>query len=247
MRHFTICLFAAVAWAQAASAQDRPPVQLTDVRSILRLSETATVRVVPSLLTAEMSASADARTAVAAQRQVNDVMRDAAALAGKVDGVKPVFRNYATNFTEGSAHVAAHWTASQTLELGGQNGDAILALVGQLQEHGLTLTDLSWSVPREELAAARAKAQLEAIADLRKQAAAAAHALDLVIARYQMVDLDGGHVPVGLREDNLPMARAAAVASMAAPIATRDTQDVTATVSATVVLRAPDAAGSKTP
>jgi predicted secreted protein len=225
--------------AHAALAQACPPPPTGSGPPILHLSETAAVHVQPSLLVADLVANAESPVAVTAQRRVNDLMAQAAARAEKIADVTAVFEGYSTTFIDRSNGVAARWIASQTLELRGKNADAILALVGQLQALGLSIGNLGWQVPEAELEAAGQKARLEALASLRQEAAAAAKVLGLEVAAYETVDLSGSPAPIF----NGPRPMMAAMA-MPAPMATRDSQAVTATVTGDIILKSTPGSGA---
>jgi uncharacterized protein YggE len=171
---------------QAAIAQTCPPPAAPAIAPpILHLAETATIKVAPSLLVADLVASADAPIAVTAQRRVNGLMAQASGLAGKVSGVQAVFQDYSTSFVDRANGVPAHWLANQTLEVRSTGSEALLTLVGQLQGLGLTIGNLGWQVPQDVLDAAGRKARLEALSKLRQAASDAASALGLTVAGYQ--------------------------------------------------------------
>ena len=234
MRRTVCCLVLTMTGAHAALARACPPPPVGSGPPILHLSETATVEVQPTLLVVDLEASAESPVAVTAQRRVNDLMAQAAARAEKVVGVTAVFQDYSTSFIDRSNGGAAHWIASQTLELRSKSADALLALAGQLQALGLSIGNLGWQVPQDELDAAGRKARLEALSSLHQEAAAAAKVLGLEVAAYEAVDLSGGPAPIF----NGPRPMMAAMA-MPAPIATRDSQAVTATVTGDIILKSP--------
>jgi hypothetical protein len=68
---------------------------------------------------------------------------------------------------------------------------------------------------------------------LRAEAAHAAQTLGLAVAGYQSVDLSGGSTPIFGQAQSAP---APLMAAMAPPLAAASSQDITATVSAGVVL-----------
>jgi uncharacterized protein YggE len=218
----------------AAMAQTCPPPPPANGPPILHLTETASVNVQPTLLVADLVASSDAPIAVTAQRRVNNLMAQASGPASKVADIKAVFQDYSTNFIDRANAVPAHWIAYQTLELRGKDSEALLALVGQLQGLGLTIGNLGWQVPQDEMDAASRRARLAALARLREEAADAASTLGLSIAGYQDIDLTGGAVPP---TPFYARPRPMMMAAMAAPIATPDAQNVTQTVAADVFLR----------
>ena len=199
---------------------------------ILHLTANTTVKVQPTILVADLTALARSATAVPAQRRVNQLMAEAKALASASRGIDVVFEDYSTNYVEEKGRNPAYWTASQTVELRGQSGEAVLDLVGRLQAIGLTINGLDWQVPDEQANAAGREAAIKALTTLRQQAAAAAKALDLHVQGYRSVDLSSGPFPIA------PMPRFGAaqmVAAMPPPQAIAQTRDITVTVSANVI------------
>lgn len=235
MRLAICTLLTSVVVTQAALAQSCPPPPPANGQPILHLTETASVKVQPSLLVADLVASADSPIAVTAQRHVNKLMAQASAVAGKEAGLTAVFQDYSTSFIDRANGVAAHWIANQTLELRGKDSEAVLALIAQLQGLGLTIGNLGWQVPQDEMDVASRRARLGALTTLRQEAADAAATMGLSIAGYQNIDLTGGAIPpTPLYARPRPVMMA--VAAMAPPIATPDSQSVSASVSADVLL-----------
>ena len=241
MRLAICALLMTTAATQAAFAQTCVPSAPANAPPILHLAETATIKVAPSLLVADLVANADAPIAVTAQRRVNGLMAQASGLAGKVSGVQAVFQDYSTSFVDRADGVPAHWLANQTLEVRSTDSEALLTLVGQLQGLGLTIGNLGWQVPQDDLDAAGRKARFEALSKLRQEASEAASALGLTVAGYQDIDLTGGNSPP---TPFFARPRPMMMAAMAAPISTPDSQSVSATVSADVNLQAASPAGA---
>ena len=241
MRLAICALLMTTAATQAAFAQTCVPSAPANAPPILHLAETATIKVAPSLLVADLVANADAPIAVTAQRRVNGLMAQASGLAGKVSGVQAVFQDYSTSFVDRADGVPAHWLANQTLEVRSTDSEALLTLVGQLQGLGLTIGNLGWQVPQDDLDAAGRKARFEALSKLRQEASEAASALGLTVAGYQDIDLTGGNIPP---TPFFARPRPMMMAAMAAPISTPDSQSVSATVSADVNLQAASPAGA---
>jgi uncharacterized protein YggE len=239
VRRVFLGLLACLATSSAADAQGcgAPP---PNGSPLLHPSETATITVPPTLLVADLVASSQSPSAVTTQRHVNDLMARADHLAGKVPGIVTDFQDYSTDFVDAANGVPAHWEASQTLEIRGHSGEMVLGLVGQLQAIGLSLGNLGWQVPPDEADAAGRKARLQALARLRQEALAAAQTLDLSVEGYQSVDLTGGPSPI------LSPAPAQ-MAAMAPPLASADSQDISATVSADVILVAKSQATKESP
>jgi uncharacterized protein YggE len=208
---------------------------------VLRLSETATESVIPSELVADLGAVASAASAVGAERRVNEEMASAKKLAAGTPGVSAAFRGYTTSFVE-AAGKPAHWIASETLEIRGQSGETVLGLVGRLQASGLAVGELEWRVAPEAAEAARRAATLAALKALRTEAAEAAGALGLAVQGYRSISLSG---PVAMPLRTHPVLRAMATA-MPPPQASAEQQQISATVSAEVVL-GPTAGQAKRP
>jgi uncharacterized protein YggE len=200
---------------------------------LLHLTETASVKVPPTLLVADLMATASAPAAVPAQRHVNDLMAQAKKLTEGTPGVTVSFLDYTASYVDAAQGQPARWIASQTLEIRGEAGETVLDLVGRLQAIGLAVGDLGWQVPAEQAEAARRDATIKALTALRQEAAAAAAVLGLQVAGYHSIDLSGGPMPMPMRASRMM----AAAAGMPSPQATAQPQDITATVSAQVILR----------
>jgi uncharacterized protein YggE len=239
VRRVFLVLLAFLAASSVAHAQDcgAPP---TNGPPHLHLSKTASIAVQPSLLVADLVANASSASAVTTQRRVNDLMAQANRLAGKAPGIVAIVQDYSTAFVYKADGVPAHWEASQTLEIRGHSGETVLGLVGQLQAFGLSLGNLGWQVPQDQADAAGRKARLQALAALRQEALAAAQTLGMSVEGYESVDLTGGPDPI---LSPAPMQMAA----MAPPLASANSQDITATVSAEVILTAKPESGKEQP
>jgi uncharacterized protein len=205
---------------------------LAHADTILRLSETATVMAHPDELDAAVTAAATAPSAAEAQRRVNSLMADAIAAAKAVPHV---------SLNSGGYFVAhpgptpkdrtERWQANQSLSLTSPDGASLLKLVGELQQKGLAVTQLSWRLSDAAARAAQAEATRKAIAALRGRAEEAANLLDLRFGSFKEVRLNGAQ-PLPLRM-MAPMA-----ASAAAPPPQAEATDVTvsATAEADIVL-----------
>jgi len=240
VRRIFLVILACLAASSTAHAQDcgAPP---SNGPPLLHLSETATITVPPTLLVADLVASSQSPSAVTTQRHVNDLMARANLLAGKVPGIVAEFQDYSTDFVDAANGVPAHWEASQTLEIRGHSGETVLGLVGQLQAFGLSLGNLGWQVSQDQADAAGRKARLQALAALRQEALAAAQTLDMSVEGYQSVDLTGGPSPI------LSPAPMQMEAAMAPPLASADSQNISATVTADVILTAKSPVAKESP
>ena len=180
--------------------------------TLLHLSDTETVTVVPDELAASLRAQATSASPVDAQQRVNAAMADALAHVRKVAGI---------TFSTGAYSVwhvgptpqdkAERWQASQTLDLSAHDDSALLTLVGELQHNGMAVEDLNWRLSREAERKAHDEALRAAIAALRGKAAEAAGLLDLRFDSFKDVRLGQTSPP--------PFPRFASTMAMAAPAA----------------------------
>ncbi len=162
-------------------------------------------------------------------------MAKARATVAGAPGARTSFRGYAVLYSE---EKPPHWTAQQTLEVRGADGQAVFDLVGRQQALGLALGGLWLGDLRGASGADAAGRHAEGAADISKQATEGARALGMEVDRFQSVSLNNA-------PGAMPMARAetAGAAPMVAPMpppnATPKSQDVIVFVSAEVVLTMP--------
>lgn len=101
-----------------------------------------------------------APTAVAARRHVNELMAKAKATSAGATSVQAPFRDYSVEHTD---EKPAHWTAEQTTEVLGRDGEAVVDLVGRLLAHGLAISSLGWRISTDRTEQARQDVSLEAL------------------------------------------------------------------------------------
>lgn len=196
--------------------------------TVLRLSETARVSVRPDELSASMRAEAQSPEATKAQNAVNVAMGKALATARAVSGLSGNTGGYQVYQVQ---QPNPHWLAAQTLDFAGADGDAVLGLVGHLQEQGLMVQGLNWRLAEATAAKAREQATEKALGALRARAEAAAKILGLKFDSFREVRLDGVAAPRPVpRMVNAAMA-------IAAPVAEAGDVDVAATVEADAILK----------
>jgi predicted secreted protein len=205
--------------------------------TILKLSETATVMVAPDELAASMRAEAVAPTAQDAQKRVNEQMAGAIAAVQKVNGITVTTGSYTVWRIAGSpTDRNERWQAGQSLNLTGKDAEAMLKMVGQLQQMGLVQSNLLWRLSRDSERKARQDATKQALSTLRSRADEAAGMLGLRFESFREVRLDSVAPPPIL--PRLQMAtRAAMAAPPPPPNAEGEDMPVTASAEADVVLK----------
>ena len=111
--------------------------------TILHLSVTGSVTVMPDELVAQLTANVDAPTAGAAQAQVNQMVETALGAAKGLTAVTASTTQYSVWHELERRDV---WHASQGLALRSKDGGGLLGLVGTLQQDGLAVGSLGWQL-----------------------------------------------------------------------------------------------------
>jgi uncharacterized protein YggE len=222
----TIAIGAAIIVGGGAMGQPAAP----EAATMLHLSASASVPASPDQLVIAMLAQVTSASAAAAQRGVNGLIADGMQIVHGVAGVDARAIFYSVTPSD---EKRATWTAQQTLELRGPDGQKLLDLAGKLQERGLAAATLDWQLSPPLRRKAHDEAITAALKELQTRAASAAAALGLHVDHATDVRIDS------------PIYQARAAISMMAmaprgvppPQATSAPEDVTASVSADVVLR----------
>jgi predicted secreted protein len=202
--------------------------------TLLRLAETAEVKVHPDELDAALRAEADAPNAAEAQARVNAAMERALSQAKQAGVVA------ATGFYQvwPTGTPATSWHATQSLALHSGDGPKLLGLVAALQGEGMALQNLAWQLAPETRRHALAEATKQALAGLRQRAEEAAGVLGLRFASFREVRLDNTAPPPPMVPFRA-MAVGASVRSAPPPSAEAEDATVSARVEADAVLDAP--------
>lgn len=205
--------------------------------TILRLTESATVMAMPDQLDAVLRAEAAAPTGPEAERRVNDLMHDALETAKKLPGVSVSTGNYNV-WRNGPAagDRTERWQAGQSLSLTGKDGEALLKLIGDLQQKGLVQSSLAWRLSRDAEAAARKDATKTALSALRGRADEAAALLGMRFDAFREVRLDSVTPPMMPRQMAVMRGAAGAVPAPR-PVAEAEELPVTASAEADIVLK----------
>jgi uncharacterized protein YggE len=209
-----------------ALAQQSPP---SSAETLLHLSAGGSVQTAPDQLVADLLAQDTSPSAAEAQRRVNALVAQGMEAAQSVSAVEARAIGYGVSPAD---EKRTRWLAQQTLELRSTDGTTLLDLTGRLQVQGFVTASLDWQLSPTLRRKAYAEATTIALKALQEQATAAATALGLHVDHLKDVRLQ----PQGLRPIR-PMMAMAARASAPAPQATAAPEDVTAEVSAEVVLR----------
>ena len=205
-------------------------------QTILHLAETASVPAHPDELAATLQAEAASSTAADAQQRVNTIVSDALNRAHQVAGVAVSTGSYTAWRTGPTPQdQTERWQASQSLELHGRDGPALLALVGELQQHGLAVNQLGWRLSEQGGRDARSRAIADALQALRGRADAAASLIGMRFEAFKEIRLDTPR-PAPMPRMMMAAPAAANVAAMP-PNAEAEDMPVSATAEADVLLK----------
>ena len=198
--------------------------------TLLHLSVSSSVQASPNQLVADLVAQSTSSSVAEAQRSVNTLMAEGMRAARSVSRVDVRAIGYTVNPAD-DKHTS--WVAQQTLELRGMDGAALLDLTSGLQAKGFVAASLDWQLSSGLRRKAHDEAMTAALKELQMRAAAAAATLGLHIDHLQDVRLND---PVFQPRRPLAMS-AVAVRAAPPPQATATPEEVTAEVSADVMLR----------
>lgn len=218
-----LALLACLGGAQAALAQ---PASTT----LLHLSVSSSVQAAPDQLVVALVAQNTSSSPAEAQRSVNALMAEGMRMARGVSSLEQRAVGYEVN-PANDKHTS--WMAQQTLELRSPDGPTLLDLTNRLQEKGFVAASLDWQLSSELRRKTHEQATTAALKALQVQAASAAATLGLQVDHLQDVRLDASV----LQPRRMLAMATAAVRFAPPPQATAAPEDVTASVSADVVLR----------
>jgi predicted secreted protein len=124
--------------------------------------------------------------------RINKQMGEALAIAKQAKGVKVTSGAYNTYPEYGDGNRIVRWQASQDLILESKDTGAVAKLLGKLQERGLLLRNISFSVSRETQRKLEDELVVEAIAAFRTRAALVAKSFGKPSYGLISVNVGGG-------------------------------------------------------
>ncbi|MFC3123858.1 SIMPL domain-containing protein [Pseudoroseomonas globiformis] len=205
--------------------------QVAGADTVLRLSEAGMVERPPSELRVTLRAEARGSGSGAVQAEVNRRVTAALEAARRVAGVQASTGGYWT----GRSEKERVWTASQTLLLRGEEATPLLELAGTLQQQGLVMNGMDWSLSSAQRLEARQEAGKLAIEALQARAEAVAQQLGLRVAEFRELRLDTPDGAPRFRVAAAPMAARGEAAPP--PVSAPEPEMVTATAEALFILR----------
>ncbi|HVA12686.1 MAG TPA: SIMPL domain-containing protein [Stellaceae bacterium] len=224
--------------AALSPARAQTPLPAGD-QSILHLSETAQRDVPRDLLRATLAAEATDPDAGKVQAAINRLMTAALARIKQVPAITVETGGYNVyqdaSDKAGPGKAPARWHGSQSIALAAMNFDALLTLIGTLQQQGLVVQDLAPDLSRAARQSVEDSLTDEALARLQRRADRVAAALGTKVLRFRKIDV-GSVAPPPIRPMLMRAAVAAASAPMPPPVAEPGSAAVSIAVDADVVL-----------
>jgi predicted secreted protein len=200
----------------------------------INLTQTATRTVTPDTLGATLRIELRGADGRAIQADLNRRMAEALELAKSSPAVRARTGAYSVTRDFGVKNREA-WQASETVTLTAKDFAAVLSLAGKMQDKGMLMSGMEFSLAPETLAAAQSDLTSAALDALRARAQDVAKDLGLTVARYASVTV--GNVEQNARP--LPMARLMSSADMPPPEAQAGDATLSLTATAVVVLAPP--------
>jgi predicted secreted protein len=213
--------------ALARAADTAAPTGLT----VIHLTERAERLMARDRLRGGLAVEVTGPVAQQVQAEINRRMEAALAKAKSVSTVKAETGGYSV-YPERSSGKPTLWHGQQSLNLSSDAPADLLALMGDLQQQGLTTQGLTFEVKEESLRKAEDGLTAGALAALRERAGKVA--ADLGMTVQQIRDVTVGNAEGGARPP-MPLMRAAA-ASASSPVAEPGDAQVSVTVQAEIWL-----------
>ena len=201
---------------------------------VLNLSATEQLSVDQDTLNVYMQYSAQGRNTSALQNEVNEAMREALKILEATDNIEYSTQQYHVYNMQGRNNQNPTWRAQQSIQMSSINAEALLVVTARLQQLGLTLNSMNYSLSSEKYEEVSDSLMNAALQKLQARANEAASTLNKATAALVEVSLNGGNNQL-FRGAMASMAMDS-MESMAVPVAEPGTTQVSLTVSARALL-----------
>lgn len=240
MRRFLLFSGAMIFWISSACAQ-MPPPPLPDGHIILNVSATEQTDVQQNILIASLRADKRGSDPKSVQSDINALMAQALAKAKASPSIQVSTGQYYVYSIDPQAEAGKpakgprQWQGVQSLQMKGEDSATILKLAGDLQDMGLIMDGLSYTLSPEKADAAREDLMEKALAKVQAKAQRAAKSLGKPKAELVEVNVDSSNQGVPPRPMMMSMAKSAAADTP--PVAEPGTEQIDLTVTARAVLK----------
>ncbi len=232
--------------AAGAQAQDRPFVPLPEGQTLLNVSATERTQVQQDTLIASMNVTKNGADPRTIQNEINTLMQQALVKAKAVNGIEVSNGQYyvyqdapeppPAPMKERSEKRTPLWHGTQSIELKGKQADDILKVAGELQDMGLVMNGLNYTLSPAKADEAQESLMESALAKVRQKAERAAKALGKTKVELSEVSVDAVNNVMPMMRMSMK-AEMAPAAEMQPPSAEPGMADIELTVSARALLK----------
>lgn len=252
MRLLTLATLCAIALPLPALAQEKGLFDLPAGQTVINLSTVERVEVDQDLLVARLRFEGENKDARALQDQINTTMKKALDAAKAKPDVKVTTQQYYVypvdpiepvdpaphKTNEPKEKAERTWRGSQDIEIKSAKADTLLELAGALQDMGLVMSGLSYTLSPDKAQETQESLMESALAKLGKKADRAAKALGKSGADLLEVNVDsGGYYPQPVMMRAMAADSSMSMKEMAAPVTAPGQTEITMTVSAKALLK----------
>ncbi len=209
--------------------------------TLLNVSATEFIEVQEDLLVANLHYEFEAITAKEVQNQINVIMTKTLEKAKMLKDVKVSTQQYSVYKYEYVANKnderKTKWRGNQGVVITGKTSDDILKLTGELQEMGLAVDGLSYTISNDKREEVRDSLMELAIEKLMKKSKRVAKALGKDVVKVVSINVDADiSRPYPAMQYAMRMA-SVAKNEMASPVAEPGQSEISMTVSATIMIK----------
>ncbi len=248
MRLFTAALFAlALSAAIPAHADERAEIGLPPAgHTLVNLSATENKVLKQDLLVATLRYEISNKDNKVVQKQINETMAKAVAIAKKYDTLKSetgsysLYQNHEPIVDEKSGEVKGHkqeWRGSQEITIKSVDSETVLKATGEMQDLGLVMNNLQYTLSPEVAEKEKDALLVAALKKLDAKAGVIAKALGKSGHELADVTVDSAPQPPIMYAKAMRMEMAADAGGMAPPVAMAGESTVSLTVNARVLLK----------
>ena len=214
----------------------------TEDGTLLNVSATEFIEVSEDLLVANLHYEFEAATAKEVQNQINTVMAKTLEKTKLLKDIKVSTQQYSVYKYEvvlnKNDERKIKWRGSQGVAISGKATNDILKLTGQLQEIGLVIDGLSYTISNDTREEVRDSLMELAVEKLMKKSKRVAKALGKDIIKVVSINVDADTSrPYPVMQYAMRMGGAMAKNEMASPVAEPGQTQISMTVSATIMIK----------
>lgn len=238
MRFVILALAFTLVLAPPANADTTDTIlAMPDGQVILNINATERREVEQDLLVATLAYNATNVNSRELQNEINTAMKKALETAKKEKNIKVNTGAYQVHEYREPRTSEKKWRGSQSMTIKSKDAEDVLKLAGELQNMGLNMNGLSYTLSPETAVEVQDSLMEAALKQLQTRANRAAKALGKSSAELRDVNVQGGHVPHHQVHHRGMAMMDSAHSEMAAPVAASGETTITLTVSARALLK----------